>query len=141
MNRIVAFIRPRIRGGVIAWRRLIALTFQRTPSNDRATIVAVNDGKSSASGASAIGSHATLPPIDARMMIGPTPTSRVSRLASRAPVITPIEPSVNASPIKAGANWRSVTSQRIRIESAMLPKRYPRATVSASARSTRLPMT
>jgi hypothetical protein len=141
MNRIVAFIRPRTAGGVIACRRLMALTFQKTPSNDRATIVAVNAGKRSESDARAMGSHATLLPIDAKMMIGPTPTSLVSRLVSRAPAITPTEPIENASPIRAGANWCSVTSHKMRIESATLPKRFPMATVRASARSTRLPIT
>ena len=104
MKRIVAFTRPRIRAGVIAWRRLTALTFQRTPKNDSATIVVV----SPANEQRVRGERDRQP----RHALAhrreddhrPDAEDPRHRLAIRAPAMTPTDPIVNARPIRAGAN-------------------------------------
>ena len=102
MNRIVAFILPCIRGGVIAWRRLTWLMFQATLQKPPMKVVAATAAKSAASGAAATGKADTLKPIAVRTSIRPTPSRAVSRLVVSAAARTPTEPIENAKPRLCG---------------------------------------
>ena len=109
MNRIVAFILPCIRGGVIAWRSDTWLMFQAVPQNPPTKPPIASAGQISASGANATGRLDRLNPTADATSIRPTPSRAVSRFVVSAPMRNPTDATENANPMAAGPRPRSST--------------------------------
>ena len=141
MNRIVAFIRPCIRGGVIACRSETWLMFQPTLQKPPMNPPSATAHQMSSLGAKAIGSADRLNPIAVITSIRPTPSHAVRRPVNSAAARNPSEPTENASPIASGPSPRSVVRYRIRIAPPTLPKKLEVPVVAAIERSQRWPVT
>ena len=107
MNRIVAFILPCIRGGVIAWRSETWLMFQATPKKPAMNPDTATAQKIRASGASTRGRPERLNPIAVSTSIRPTPRRLVAAPVVKAARRNPSDPIENAIPIAAGPRSRS----------------------------------
>ena len=125
MNRIVAFIRPCIRGvrDRLAERDLVDVPADAAEPADEARDSATA-GQISASGAKATGRPDRLNPSAIATSIRPTPTRAVIRLVVSAPTRNPIEPTENANPIASAPRPRSRTRYRMRIALMTLLKKF-----------------
>ena len=143
MNRIVAFIRPCIRGGVIAWRSDTWLMFQRD-AEEPADEPEQRQGREDqlVRARARPGRPDRLKPTADSTSIRPTPTRAVIRLVTSAASSTPTDPIENANPIPSGLRPRSRVDVQDQDRAHRRCRRSSRSpVVAAIARSQRCPVT